>query len=223
MFRSWDLWCSESRCAFAALAVEGCGGLFLFFLFEVPCDGLAEAFAELGLGLVAEFGAGAGDVGEGVLDVAFADGAVVGFGIEAELLGDGGVDIVERLALPGTDVEDAAGGNFAGGRAGEQVGADSVVDEVEVAAGETVAEDGGSLASHHFEGELGDDAGVRRVGGLAGAKDVEVAQTDALETIGAVEGLNVVLTRELLDGVGGERAREHVLLFGLGGLVSVGG
>ena len=109
-----------------------------------------------------------------------------------------------------------------GATAGEQVGADGVVDEVEVAAGEAVAEDGGGFACHHLEGELGDDTGVGRVGGLAGAEDVEVAQADALEAVGAVEGLDVVLAGELLDGVGRERTGEHVLLLGLGGLVSVG-
>ncbi len=126
-------------------------------------------------------------------------------------------------ALAGADVEDAAGGDFAGGEAGEEVGADGVVDVVEVAAGEAVAEDGGGFAGHHFVGELGDDAGVGRVGGLAGAEDVEVAEADALEAIGSVEGLDVVLAGELLDGVGREGTREHVLLLGLGGLVSVGG
>ena len=49
----------------------------LLFFFEVPGDGLLEAFVEMSFGLVTEFGGGAGDVGEGVLDVAcWALGAV---------------------------------------------------------------------------------------------------------------------------------------------------
>ena len=126
------------------------------------------------------------------------------------------------MAFSCADVEDAAGCDVAWCNAREQVGADGVVNEVEVAAGEAVAEDGGGHAGHHFEGELGDDAGVRRVGGLAGAEDVEVAQADALQAVGAIEGLDVVLAGELLHGVGRQRARKHVLLFGLSGLVAVG-
>ena len=41
---------------------------------------------EVSFGLVTELGGGAGDVGEGVLDVAWALGAVDGFGGEAEVL-----------------------------------------------------------------------------------------------------------------------------------------
>ena len=177
---------------------------------------------ELGFGMIAELFGGTADVGEGVLDVAFAGGAIDGFGGEVELVGDGSVDLVEGMALAGSDIEDAAGGDFAGGGAGEKVGADGVFDEVEVAAGKAVAEDGGGFASHHLVGELRDDAGVGRVGGLAGAEDVEVAEADPLKTIGTVEGLDVVLAGELLDGVGREGAGEHVFLLGLGGLVSVG-
>ncbi len=44
--------------------------------------------------------------------------------------------------------------------------------------------------------------GVGRVGGLTWAEDVEVAEADALESVGSVEGLDVVLAGELLDGVG---------------------
>ncbi len=73
----------------------GCG--VLFFFFEVPGYGFLEAFVEVGFGLVAELGGGAGDVGEGVLDVAFALGAVDWFGVEAEVFGDGGVDLVESV------------------------------------------------------------------------------------------------------------------------------
>ncbi len=177
---------------------------------------------EVGPGLVAELVAGAIDVCERMLDVALSRWAVGGFVGEAELLCDGGVDLVESVALAGADVEDSAGRYFAGSEAGEEIGTDGVVDEVEVAAGEAVAEDGGGFACHHLEGELGDDAGVGRVRCLAGAEDVEVAEADALETVGAVEGLDVVLAGELLDGVGREWAREHVFLLGLGGLVSVG-
>src|SRR5271170_6653671 len=110
----------------------------------------------MGLGLVAEFLAGARDVCQRVLDVAFSGWAIVWLGGEAELAGDGGVDLVEGVAFSCADVEDAAGGDLAGSLAGQEVGADGVVDEVEVAAGEAVAEDGWSLPGHHLEGELGD-------------------------------------------------------------------
>ena len=62
--------------------------------------------------------------------------------------------------MAGADVEDAAGGDLTGCQAGEEIGVDGVVDVVEVAAGEAVAEDGWGFACHHLVGELGDDAGV---------------------------------------------------------------
>lgn len=176
---------------------------------------------EVGLGVVAKLFGGSADVGQGMLDVAFSGWAVDWLGGETELAGDGGVDLIERVALSGADVEDAACGDFAGCDAGEEIGADGVVYEVEVATGEPVAEDGGCLASHHLVGELGDDAGIGRVGGLTGAEDVEVAEADAFEAVGTIEGLDVVLAGEFLDGVRRKRAWKHVFLLGLGGLVSV--
>src|ERR1700704_6180104 len=141
------------------------GDLFFLFFFEVPGDGLFEAFVKEGFRLIAELGGGAGDVGEGVLDVTFAFGAVDGLAGEADLAGDGGVDLVEGVTFSSADVEETAGGDVAWGEAGEEVGADGVVDEVEVAAGEAVAEDGGGFACHHLESELGDETGGGRVGG----------------------------------------------------------
>jgi hypothetical protein len=115
----------------------------LFFSRDTRQNGLAAGPSmEVGFGLVAEFRGGAGDICQRVLDVALAGGAVDWRRGEAELAGDGGVHLIEGVALAGADVEDAAGGDGAGGEAGEQVGADGVVDVVEVAAGEPVAEDG---------------------------------------------------------------------------------
>src|SRR5882757_1303185 len=195
---------------------------FFLLFFEVPGHSFFQSFVKVSLRLVAELFAGAGDVGEGVLNVTGAFWAVDRLGSEAELAGDGGVDLVEGVAFSCTDVEDAAGSDVARSETGEEVGADGVVDEVEVAAGEAVAEDGGGFACHHLEGELGDDSRVRRVGGLAWAEDVEVTQADALKAVGAIGGLDVVLAGELLHSVGRQGTRKHVLLFGLGGLVSVG-
>jgi len=178
---------------------------------------------KVSFGLVAQFSGGAIDVGERVLDVALSGWGIDGLGEESELIGDGGIDLVEGVASAGAYVEDAASSYFAGSYAGEQVGADGVVDVVKVTAGEAVAEDGGSNACHHLEGELGNDAGVGRVSGLPGAEDVEVTEADTLQPVGAVEGLDVVLAGELLHSVGRERKRRHIFLFWLGGLVAVGG
>ena len=181
-----------------------------------------QTIVKVRLGMVAQFLAGSADVCQGVLDVTRACGAVERRSGEAQLCCDRAVDLVECVAPSGADVEDASGGDRTGREACEQVGADRVVDEVEVAAGEAVAEDGGRLASHHHGGELGDDAGVGRVGGLARAEDVEVSQADSFQAVGAVEGLDVVLARQLLHRVGRQRKRQHLFLLGLGGLVSVG-
>src|ERR1700754_3962013 len=96
------------------------GALLFFLLFEVPGDSLLQSLVKVRFGLVAEFFLGAGDVGEGVLDVALSWCAVDGLGRKAQLTGDGGVDVVEGVASAGADVEDAAGGDLAGRQGGGQ-------------------------------------------------------------------------------------------------------
>src|ERR1700722_13103037 len=164
---------------------------------------------EVGFGLISEFAGSTGDVSERVFDVTGAFRSVARLRGEAELASNGGVDLVEGVTFSCTDIENAAGGDLAGGKACEKIRADGVVDVVEVAASEAVSEDGRGFACHHFEGELRDDAGIRRIGRRAGVEDGEVAQADAFKTIGAVEGLNVVLAGKLLDSVGRQRTRKH--------------
>src|ERR1700723_1037635 len=115
---------------------------------------------EVGFGLISEFAGSTGDVSERVFDVTGAFSTVARLRGEAELAGDGGVDLVEGVTFSCTDIEDATGGDLAGGKACEKIGADGVVDVVEVAAGEAVSEDRRSFACHHLESELGDDAGI---------------------------------------------------------------
>src|SRR5271156_2155845 len=132
-------------------------GVVFFFFFEIPGHRFFESFVKVGFGLVAELRAGARDVRQRVLDVALPGWAIDWFSGEANLAGDGGVDLVEGVAFSRADVEDTAGGDLAGSQTSQEVGADGVVDVVEVAAGETIAEDGWGLACHHLEGELCDD------------------------------------------------------------------
>src|ERR1035437_3941929 len=115
---SWPSWGEGGRGA-----VESEHG-FLLFPGEVPGDGLLQAVEAVDLGLVAQLLGRATDVGQRVADVACARRAVDGLGGEAELACDGGVDLVERVALSGADVEDAACGDGAGRGRGQQVGAD---------------------------------------------------------------------------------------------------
>src|SRR5260370_628485 len=117
--------------------------VLLFLAFEVPGYGLAQAFLEVGFGLVAELLPGAIDISQRVLYVAGAGGTVVRLFLEADLCGDDFVDLVEGVAVARTDVEDAAGRDLAGGDGCEEVGDDGVVDVGEVAAGKAVAKDGG--------------------------------------------------------------------------------
>src|ERR1700743_2191201 len=113
---------------------------------QIPRDGLLEAFVEVGPGFVSEFLARALDAGERMLHVANALGTVERRLLESERPGDTFVDLVERAALPCSHVEDAAGSDRAGSLAGKQVGIHCVVDEGEVAAGESVSKDGGGRA-----------------------------------------------------------------------------
>src|ERR1039458_5246852 len=163
------------------------GNRHLLFLCEIPLYGLAKALVEVDLGLVAKLLGRASDVRQRVLDIAGSGRSVDWLPSEAELVGDGRIHFVERLTLPGADVEHAACSHRAGRVAGEQVGTDGVVYVIEVPAGEPVSEDSWRLSRHHLVRELRDDAGIGRVRSLPRAKDVEVAQADSLEVVGAVK------------------------------------
>src|ERR1700760_1772718 len=177
-------------------------GVAFAMLREIPRDGLLEAFVEISPGFVSELLARALNAGQRMLHVANALGAVERRLLESERFRDAFVDLIERAALPCSHVEDATGGDSAGSLAGKEVGIHRVVDEGEVTAGKSVSKDGGRRALHHLVDELRDDAGEGRDSGLMRAKNVEVTQADALEPIGVVEGLDVVLAGELLHGIG---------------------
>ncbi len=116
------------------LAVHGCDLLFLF-LFEIPGHGFLKAFLELCLGLIAEFFGCAADVGERVLDVTFSGRAVVGLFGEADVFCDCRVDLVESDALASAYVEDSSCCDFTRCGCCKQVGANCIVDVIEISAG----------------------------------------------------------------------------------------
>src|SRR5690606_10054030 len=69
----------------------------------------------------------------------------------------------------------------------------------------------------------GDDAGVRAVGRLTGAEDVEVAEADALQRVAAGPGGDGFFPGELAGRVGGEGVGAHGLDLGERGGVAAGG
>ena len=191
-------------------------------LLEVPVDRGAETGAEGDGWEVSEGLRSAGQVSFRVEDVAGAGWMETRFVLEVQDAGEGGVKLVQVVTVSCADVEDFAANDEGIGGAGEEIGSYNVADEGEVAALKTIAEDGWYGALEHVGGEAGDDAGVRGVGGLLGAEDVEVTEADAFESVAVPEAFDVLLAGEFLRGVRREWAREHALVFWLDRLVAVG-
>ena len=109
---------------------------------------------------------------------------------------------------------------FGGG--GQQVGLHSVVHEAEVAAGLAIAIDAHGLALDHRRRPFWDHRRVGAVGVLARPEDIEVAQADGLEAVGAGEHAGVQFVDVLGHRVGRERVADLVLYLGQVRVVPVG-
>ena len=187
----------------------------------VPLDGAAQAFVEVDFGLIAEGFAGKRDVGEGVGDVSGARGGKVHGGGVAGQFAETFYGIEEGDALPGGDVEYAAGDGVGRGGDGAEIGVHDVFNEGEVAALGAISVDDWGAAFQHGEGELGEHAGVLGRGVLMGTEDVEVTDGDRLKAVDAGEAAHVMLAGKLADGVGGDGVGEHVFTLGKRGLIAV--
>src|SRR5579885_683619 len=149
----------------------------------VPLDGAAEAFFKADERLVAEGFAGGGDVGQCVLDVSGAWGAVDGgVGVSGEF-GEDLIRLVQSVALAAGDVEDTPGNFFSGCSGSEKICRDGIFNVSKVAALLAVAKDGGPLAAQHEKCEFCHDTAVGRVWVLARAEDVEVAEAHCFQPI----------------------------------------
>src|SRR5581483_9417072 len=89
---------------------------------------------------------------------------------------ENGERFLQVRAAAGRHVEYASRGVLSRSPAGQQVGADGIVDVGEVAALLAVSEDGRRLAAQHLGDKFRQHARVRRRGILPRAKDIEVAK-----------------------------------------------
>jgi hypothetical protein len=158
-----------------------------------------------------------------MLHIALAGGAILRLLRKSQNVGERCVELIQGVAVARAHVEDAAGCDFFRSSASQQICIHRVLHKGEVAAGRTVSVDGWRFAGHHLVDELRNHAGVGRIGRLPWAEDVEVAQAYAFHAIHIAEGLDVVLARQLLDGVGRERLGQHLFVLRLRGLVAIRG
>ena len=105
---------------------------------------------------------------------------VAGKQIEMKLL----VQLIKRSAITHGHVVNLVHGFGVLRGGGQQVGLHHVGNEAEVAAGFTVAVNIDGLAFDHAGDPLGNDRRIGTIGVLAWAKDVEIAQADALQAVG---------------------------------------
>src|SRR4051794_20788548 len=95
--------------------------------------------------LIAKFLLGALDARQRMFDVPDALRPVLWRLGEAEMLRDYRVNLVQSVCSSGSDVEHAARGDRAGCLARQKVRVDGIVHVIEVAAGQTITEDGRRL------------------------------------------------------------------------------
>lgn len=183
----------------------------------VPVDGDAEAVGHGVFGSVAQKIAGLVDAGQGVGDVAGAVGTVGGldgadgFVLLAEVLAQVGDELVEGGAFAEGGVVDLIYGGGVGGGHGQHIHLDDVVDVGEVAGILAVAVDVGGLVLHELLHEQGNYGGISSVGVLAASEDIEIAQADVFELVGAGEDVGIELVDVLGYGIGRKRLADYVL------------
>lgn len=169
------------------------------------------------------------DIGQGVSHVARSEVAIARLNVaqmrEAgrECRADGREEGVERGALADGDVVNLIDGGRLGHGRGQEVGLHGVVDVAEVAASLAVAVDEDVCAAEEGGGPFGDDGGIGARGILARAEDVEIAQADAAQAVGAGEDVGVEFVDVFGDGVRRERFADDVFLLGQAGVIAVGG
>src|SRR6185437_2894736 len=122
----------------------------------------------------------------------------------------------------GGDVHHLSADFRGGSGGGQQVGGDDVVNVGEVAALLPIAKDLGDFAGQHGGDELGQHGSVGGARVLVGSEDVEVADGHRGHAVAGMESRQIMLTRQLGDGVGRERSRQKIFALGQGGAVAIG-
>lgn len=134
-----------------------------------------------------------------------------------------GKEFVQIGAVADCHVIDLVGGFGIIRGGGQQIGLYGIVDVAEVAAGFACAVDIYRLALEHAGDPFGDDRCVGTCRVLATAEDVEVAEADGFEVVGAGEDVGVEFVDQFGDSVGGERFADFVFHLGQGRVVTIGG
>src|SRR5208283_1079554 len=187
----------------------------------IPLIGALQALRELNRGFVTEDVARAADFCLGVADVSIARRFVLRRKIFVRDFPEQVEGLVQRNAGTGTDVENFTAGTE--GFTGEKVGLNSIFDERKVAGLLAVAIDERLAVLKESGGEPGKHAGIRGIGILPWAKDVEVAQTNTLEAVTAQKSLGVELADIFRDAIGGDRRGLHIFGLRKSGGLAVGG
>src|SRR5207245_433244 len=133
-------------------------------------------------GLVAEVAPSRGEIGSAVADVARPVCNEIGLRLDAKDATEDLKQIEQAVRHAAGDVEGVPGAHTRGSTRRREIGVHDVADEREVPALLAVAVDGGRAPGGERVDEQGNDSGVRRVGPLSWAIDVEGAEAHGLET-----------------------------------------
>jgi len=179
-------------------------------LANIPAHRHLQPLADAMGRLVAQASCGLTDISQRVTHITGTEVTVDGMGIFemgkslAQVVTKEAEEDIEARAVANRNIVDLIGGFrvFAGGS--KQVCLDGVIDITEVAAGFAIAVDIHRLAVDHTGDPFRDDRCVGTVGVLPLAEDVEVAQADGLEPIGAGKNIGIKFIDQFGDRIGRE-------------------
>ena len=154
------------------------------------CDtshGPAETFFEIHFRFVAQKCFRPGNVGERVLNISGALGAVFHVAVVSDQFLQNQESLVQ-ISPPAGGHVDYFSRDLAGfGPAGQQICRDDIFDVGEIAALLAVAKNGGLFPAQHLSDEFGQNTRVRRSRILPRAKHVEISQANSLQAVTTVK------------------------------------
>src|ERR1700730_19401175 len=177
---------------------------------RIPIPSFAQAFFEIDRRFVSKRLRGQGNIGLRVANVALARRTVFWRGLTPRESLQQLQRIVERVTPARSKIKGAAGEAWR--LAGLQIRRHQMVDKREIARLLSVSKNGRLAAIAHGGYKQRKYAGVRRTGILARPKDVEIAESDEIESVGAVKYAAVEFADEFGNAVGRNGRRRHAFM-----------
>src|SRR5579871_6132607 len=190
-------------------------------LCDIPAYALRQALGKGDLRVVMQPLARRGNIPEGVTDIPDPHGLVLGSVFLVQDCGDFGQDLFHRDLFAASDIEDLSGNT--GGLACQTIGFHHVGDIGKVARLRSIPIEYRLSLLLQGRDKARNNRRILRIGILARAEHIEVAQADGLQVISMRKSATVLFSCQLTDRIRRARAGTHGLLLGQGGCISING